>query len=811
MRSPVLIAETPFAAGHGPRYLAPPGRNVDAALAAYYVGRLREDEDDVEEIEGDDYLAVRRNLTDDASGDSAPEILVLAGINVDRMSGEEKDEVLEQLRERLEVLNDAVAAVDWSVVGYGPVVEIPELEEWHEAGWDILPRAGKWADGESEPAPIPIHHANEPEPERSDYSDDHDADEPEREPEPATTTRFWEQPLHIHNEPPAEERVEDAGEAFESHRDEESRAADETRASHSPSSPEAGAEDWCEGGDAPSQEDERPAAASVAPLTPDPPPASMAPPEAGGAGGGAESKVVEPSPPSPVTTVIAHTPAEPPASAPAPKLPDPVPDLIVPAKEPPAKEAPAPVPKPSLLDGRVPLSAPAPLPAARAIDPVQVLQAADRSPALAPLVSKPSEPAPAPPRGLRWWVWGPWVAVVVLLALKVLYLTQVDRTWHQRITESHYAVGPTKVVERVVEQPVEKIVEKVVEKPVDRVVEKVVEKPVEKIVEKVVEKPVPAPGAGSSKDEQWAKFAAEYKARMGRGEVLAAADLLQGWKDQLSLWGTDMPPGLTDLRRDFGQAAGEKLRAWAAGRIADHRFAHAHEGLSAFAASASVKSIFGPTAPAELEKALRSEVRDAEDEYHYTQIRTLAAADPVPDDRLKQHIDAYLALVEPPGRKLAEVQQLADYRKWLKDGRPAKAVVTITWGPRTAAREHTIEVGLGAGKDGQPLQAFTRTAAAGPGKVWTDTFALSGLPETAGRVPYRVKTSRQTSPVEELAEAVREKSELFQSEPVTVPPEPESGTRVTVEWQGVLAKPDLPPWGESKSPSPPVAPPKGNP
>jgi hypothetical protein len=456
---------------------------------------------------------------------------------------------------------------------------------------------------------------------------------------------------------------------------------------------------------------------------------------------------------------------------------------------------------------------PVPLPTARAIDPVQVSQAADRSPALAPLPPKPSEPAPTPTpgRGLRWWVWGPWVAVVVLLTVKVLYLTQIDRTWHQRISETHYAVGPTKVVERVVEQPVEKIVEKVVEKPVDRVVEKIVEKPVEKIVEKVVEKPVPVPGAGNSKEDQWAKFAAEYKARMGRGEVLAAADLLQGWKDHLPAWGAEAPPGLTDLRRDFGQTAGEKLRAWAAGRIADHRFAHAHEGLSAFAASASVKALFGPTAPAELEKALRSEVRDAEDEYHYTQIRTLAAADPVPEERLKQHIDAYLALVEPPGRKLAEVQQLADYRKWLKDGRPMKALVTITWGPRSVAREHTIEIGLGAGKDGQPLHTFTRTATAGQGKVWTDTFAVTGLAETAGRIPYRVKTVRPTSPVEELAEAARERTELFVSDASAVAPETESGTRVTVDWQGLLAKPELPPWAESKSPLPPVAPPKGNP
>lgn len=44
-----------------------------------------------------------------------------------------------------------------------------------------------------------------------------------------------------------------------------------------------------------------------------------------------------------------------------------------------------------------------------------------------------------------------------------------------------------KVVEKIVEKPVEKIVEKIVEKPVEKIVEKVVEKPVEKIVEKPVE------------------------------------------------------------------------------------------------------------------------------------------------------------------------------------------------------------------------------------------------------------------------------------------------------------------------------------
>ena len=46
-----------------------------------------------------------------------------------------------------------------------------------------------------------------------------------------------------------------------------------------------------------------------------------------------------------------------------------------------------------------------------------------------------------------------------------------------------------KVVEKIVEVPVEKVVEKIVEVPVEKVVEKVVEVPVEKVVEKIVEVP----------------------------------------------------------------------------------------------------------------------------------------------------------------------------------------------------------------------------------------------------------------------------------------------------------------------------------
>jgi hypothetical protein len=274
--------------------------------------------------------------------------------------------------------------------------------------------------------------------------------------------------------------------------------------------------------------------------------------------------------------------------------------------------------------------------------------------------------------------------------------------------------------------------------------------------------------------------------------------------------GIAAPPAVNKLKSDFFVHAPARLAEWAAGRARDRRFADAYAGLAEFAADDAVKSVLVDTRVAELVRKVRADVWVAEDEYHYTQIVALAN-DPAQEARLKQHIDAYLALVEPQGRMLAEVQRLADYRKWVKDGRPVKAVVKIEWGPRTVAREHTIEVGLGIGKDGQPAATFTRTAHPRPGEVWAETFTLNGLGGPVERIPYKVKTTRPTSPVEELAEGARVRTELFlldRTGPVSVAGEADSGTKVTVEWQGVLAKPELPAWPSAKAPALPVSLPK---
>ena len=72
---------------------------------------------------------------------------------------------------------------------------------------------------------------------------------------------------------------------------------------------------------------------------------------------------------------------------------------------------------------------------------------------------------------------------------ELIYKTQIFKKKKNNINPEENKAN-NKIVEKIVEKPVEKIEEKIVEKPVEKRVEKIVEKPVEKIVEKIVEKPV---------------------------------------------------------------------------------------------------------------------------------------------------------------------------------------------------------------------------------------------------------------------------------------------------------------------------------
>ena len=59
-----------------------------------------------------------------------------------------------------------------------------------------------------------------------------------------------------------------------------------------------------------------------------------------------------------------------------------------------------------------------------------------------------------------------------------------------RVVEKIVEKPVDRVIEKIVDRPVDRIIEKIVDRPVDRVIEKIVDRPVERIVEKIVERPV---------------------------------------------------------------------------------------------------------------------------------------------------------------------------------------------------------------------------------------------------------------------------------------------------------------------------------
>ncbi|HVK09770.1 MAG TPA: hypothetical protein VM597_13425, partial [Gemmataceae bacterium] len=437
-------------------------------------------------------------------------------------------------------------------------------------------------------------------------------------------------------------------------------------------------------------------------------------------------------------------------------------------------------------------------PTPKPIDPVQVSAATDRSPALA-APPAPAPAIPAPPRRSIGWLVFPWAALGVMIVSAYLYLTKLDRTWDQNISEGTFVRGPVRVVEKPVEVVVER--EKIVEKPVERIVEK----PVERIVEKVV----PAPAPADHREEQWASFAAEYRARMSRNEVTRAAEALQSWADFLPAWAGQPPPALAALQQDYRTAAPARLKEWAAAKSRqDLRFADAHEGISAFGGSPAVKALLESPKVAGVTTTVRAEVRDAEDQFHYDRIRSLLPDLPAGEERFQQHLTAYLALHNPPGRMLAEVARAVEYRDWIKKGRPVRGTVRISWGPRTIPGDYRLEMTFDRTK-------VTRTVSAKANDTWSDTFAVPADGARAdGRIPYRIEIVRTTSSVEQLAEADRYRTEVFaldQSGPIEAAHEPESGTKVSVEWAGLLSPAGLPPWKGTAPVVPVSLPKKGGP
>ena len=131
----------------------------------------------------------------------------------------------------------------------------------------------------------------------------------------------------------------------------------------------------------------------------------------------------------------------------------------------------------------------------------------------------------------------------------------------EKVVEKVVEVPVEKVVEKVVEVPVEKVVEvpveKVVEKVVEVPVEKVVEVPVEKVVEKVVEVPV--------KEEIMIKID-EIEPNRSQPRKSFNEDSLEELADSIKQFGVIQPLVLQKCEDYYAIIAGE--RRWRAARMA---------------------------------------------------------------------------------------------------------------------------------------------------------------------------------------------------------------------------------------------------
>ncbi len=132
----------------------------------------------------------------------------------------------------------------------------------------------------------------------------------------------------------------------------------------------------------------------------------------------------------------------------------------------------------------------------------------------------------------------------------------------EKIVEKRVEVPVEKIVEKRVEVPVEKIVEKRVEVPVEKLVEKVVEKRVEVPVEKIVEKLVPDAAGLAERDLQiadWRKRHAELEGQMTRLKRGPAIDVAAARRVGVTVKGEDdleiiegIGPKIAELLRGAG-------------------------------------------------------------------------------------------------------------------------------------------------------------------------------------------------------------------------------------------------------------------
>ncbi|MCA9174737.1 MAG: hypothetical protein KDB14_09665 [Planctomycetales bacterium] len=124
---PMLFAETPRAGRWNHRFLVPESLSLSEEQLAEQAARARR------RPQGANYLAVVRSVEQPATGRAADELLVLHGVEVERLDAATRRVLLKRLAQRLEDLEQLVEALDWEQEGKRLVVHRRELKEWFDA------------------------------------------------------------------------------------------------------------------------------------------------------------------------------------------------------------------------------------------------------------------------------------------------------------------------------------------------------------------------------------------------------------------------------------------------------------------------------------------------------------------------------------------------------------------------------------------------------------------------------------------------------------------------------------------------------
>lgn len=144
-----LFAETPRAGSHGHRFLVAAETQVAEAQLADFLAAVQG-----EVVWGANFLGVSRVVpqTGTSLGEGR-EILVLAGVDVSRLSASTRKELERRLRELLEQLDELVRRVDWSQhLSNETVIRSAQLEEWlKKLKAELSLPTRSWQDG-----PLPL-------------------------------------------------------------------------------------------------------------------------------------------------------------------------------------------------------------------------------------------------------------------------------------------------------------------------------------------------------------------------------------------------------------------------------------------------------------------------------------------------------------------------------------------------------------------------------------------------------------------------------------------------------------------------------